>query len=621
MKKFSKTILISSIFLIFTFTLCILYGQFFIKLPELINSSISKYKFLCGLKYFCIILPAVFATSVNISWSIEFGLNPHNSRLRFSDAMFGRYKKIILTSLIMILIITCGTEIALPTIYAQLKHEETLPVLMHEYQNTAKNLYDSSKYESAFHYAKLAYEIDPEDKTNKELIYITEIYYNKEAEVSNNLITQINELTFKDPTFGVSKTKKAPATSPYKTYELLTTAKNCLSEKDWFGAHYYAQLGLQASSSKDINQTELKQIAATAWNNLNQTRLAGTTEDQIVFAKKYEGYVNLVNGDILRAYYIYRALSLQSKKLSIDPDVVRYLTIAQNSLENQYFFTDETKNLKGYESARNVYFKLVDKKTGSTTLYFIKGVTTTGSGSNMIQYLRGLEIISLDSVGFYRSGYYVPYAKLSCMMTTSFDKEALSTMGIDEGLKAIPFIQLNSVDRNFPDSVSGPIYKGGYSLKNADPYIILNMSFYDFDLIKQASNGAETMNLISIFNFVNKAADYGYSEEVFEHVLLNRLMNPIFLLILFLIVGWLAWHFRLNEDSVFKFKWIVMFPLLGFAYALLYQLAECLFKFINYGVLGFTSVSSYICAASVLYIILLIIASLIFLSCRNAEGK
>lgn len=621
MKKVSKTLIISSIFLIFSLIACIIYGQFFVKLPELIGTSVPKFKLLWGLKAFCMILPAVFATSVNISWAIDFGLDPHNSRLRFSDAMFGRYKKIIISSLIMILIITCGTEIALPFINSQIKAEETLPLLMIEYQHTARNLYDSEKYESAYHYARLAFEIDPENKDNKELMHITEIFYNKEVEISKNLISQINEMTFKDPTFGFSKPKKDPATSPYKTYELLTTAKNCLAANDWFGAHYYSQLGLQASSSKDINQTELKHIAAAAWNHLNQTRFAGTTEEQKIFAKKYEGYVNLVNGDILRAYYIFHALSLQSKKLSIDPDVIRYLKIAQDALEVQYFFTDETKNLQGYESARNIYFKLDDKESGGTTLYYIKGVTTTGSGSNMIQYLRGLEIISLDSVGFYRSGYYVPYAKLSCMMTTSFDKEALSTMGIDEGLKAIPFIQLNSVDRNFPDSVSGPIYKGGYSLKNADPYIILNMPFYDFDLIKQASNGAETMNLISIFNFVNKAVNYGYSEEIFEHVLLNRLMNPIFLLILFLIVGWLAWHFRLNEDSVFKFKWIVMFPLLGFAYALLYQLAECLFKFINYGVLGFTSVSSYICAASVLYIILLIIASLIFLSCRNAEGK
>lgn len=621
MKKVPKTFLISLAVAILAFIVSIVYSYFFVSIPELIDSSVKNYKFLTGLKYFFTVLPSVFATSANVSWCIEYGKNPENSRLRFSDAMFNRYKNVIISSLVMILFICCGSEIALPLINSRINAEEKLPMLMKEYQHTAKNLYDAEKYEMAYQYAKLASEISPEDKNNKELLYLTEIYYNKESEVSKNFIEKINELTFKDAGFGISKNKKSFTQAPYKTYELLTTARNCLSNQDWFGAHYYAQLGISAADSKDINQTELKQIAASAWNQLNQTRFAGTTEEQKVFAKKYEGYVNLVNGDYLRAYYIFNALSLQSKKLSIDPDIIRYLKIAQDSLENQYFFTDETKNLQGYESSRNVFFKLKNKENGDTTIYFIHGVTTTGSGSNMIQYLRGLEIITLDSVGLYREGYYIPYAKLSCLQTDTFDAETIKLLNIDKKITSVPFILLNSVDRNFPDSLIEPEYKGGYSLKKADDYIILKMPFNDFDLIKQASAGTESMNLISIYNFASKADEYGYSTEAFGHALMNRLMMPVYLLILFIIIAWLSWHFRLEENSIFKFKWISLIPLLTLAYTLLYQLAMCFFKFINYGIFGLSGKSTYLPSACILYVFILIITSLVFLSCRNAEGK
>lgn len=621
MKKAPKTFLISLAVAALSFIICLIYAQFGIQLPDLIRTSVNRYKFYTALKFFCMFLPAVFATSVTLSWCIEYGQHPENSRRRFSDAMFTRYRNVVITSLVMILVISCVSEIALPVIVSKIKAEEKLTVLMKEYQHTARNLYKSEKYELAYQYAKLAYEIEPDNKTNKELMYITEIYYNKEAEVSQNVIEKINSLTFNDTTFGRPKPAKSPAQTPYKTYELLITARNCFAERDWFGAHYYSQLGLSSCDSKDINQTELKQIAAASWNQLNQSRFAGTTEEQKLFAKKYEGYVNLVNGDFLRAYYIFHALSLQSKKMSIDPDVKRYLEIAEESLQKMYFFTDETKDLQGYESARDVYFKLTDPAARTTTIYFIRGITTTGSGSNMIQYLRGLEIIILDSVGIYRSGYYIPYAKVTCLQTDNFDSETQELLGIDKSISSVPFIMLNSVDRNYPDSMILPEYKGGYSFEKADEYVILKMPFEDFDQIKQASNGIDSMNLISLFSFARKADTYGYSTEAFGHALMDRLLKPIYHLILFIIIGIVSWHFRLEENSIFKFKWIIVIPFLTLMYTLLFQLATCFYKFINYGVFAVAGKTDYIAIASVIYVLILIVCSLTFLACRNGDGK
>ena len=147
------------------------------------------------------------------------------------------------------------------------------------------------------------------------------------------------------------------------------------------------------------------------------------------------------------------------------------------------------------------------------------------------------------------------------------------------------------------------------------------MPFSDFELIEQASSGADSMNLISLFNFVSKAEKYGYSAESFAHILMNRMLKPLYLLILFIVIAYLAWHFRLEENSVFKFKWIIMFPVLCAAYYFLYKLALCLFKFINYGLLGVSGVSFSIAAGTIVYVLIFAIVSVFFLSCRNSSGR
>ena len=621
MKKRIRNFLINIAFCIFVFIICLVFGFFFAKIPELTFDSVGKFKFFSAIKVFCLMLPPVFAASANVAWCIDFGLHPENSRLRFSDAMFGRYKGVVINSLIFVLIITCATEILMPQIATQMKILEFKPKLMHEYQNSAKFFYENKNYETAFQFAKLAYEIDPKNKTNKEILFITESHNDKKEEISDSIKKKINEMTFKDADFNISEEKIAPAAMPYKSFELMKLAKTCLSQKDWFGAHYYSQLALKSADPKDINISELKQISAEAWNKINQAKELYATEEQKIFAKKYEGYVSLINGDILHAYYVFHALSLESKKLSTDPDVARYLKISEKLLKNQYFFRDETKNLQAYESANNVYFKIQNSGTTGSTIYFIHGITTSRSTTNMILYLRGLEIIELDGTGTVTCGHYIPYAKMTALQTEFLDKDTKNALGIDKKITSVPYILLNSVDRNFPDQINRPEFKLGNHKTELSGLRILGIPFSDFELIEQASNGADAMNLISLFNFVNKAEKYGYSAESFAHILMNRMLKPLYILILFVVIAYLAWHFRLEEDSVFKFKWSAMLPFLCAAYFFLYNFAVCLFKFINYGLLGISGVSFSLAAGAIVYVLIFIIVSVFFLSCRNSSGR
>ena len=210
---------------------------------------------------------------------------------------------------------------------------------------------------------------------------------------------------------------------------------------------------------------------------------------------------------------------------------------------------------------------------------------------------------------------------MTALQTEFLDNDTKALLGIDKKISAVPYILLNSVDRNFPDKIITPEFKLGNKKSDLSGFRILKMPFSDFELIEQASSGADSMNLISLFNFVSKAEKYGYSAESFAHILMNRMLKPLYILILFVVIAYLAWHFRLEENSVFKFKWVAMFPLLCATYFFLYNLAVCLFKFINYGLLGIAGVSYSLAIGAIVYVLIFVIVSVFFLSCRNSSGR
>ena len=354
---------------------------------------------------------------------------------------------------------------------------------------------------------------------------------------------------------------------------------------------------------------------------LSQAREYGTTEEQKIFAKKYEGYTALTNGDFLHSYYVFNTLSKESKYLAIDPDVVRYLRISQQALDNQYFYYDETFNLKGYETATNISFKIKNSLNGTTTVFFIKGVSSKGHAANMIQYLRALTIITLSPEGEYLSGIYVPYAKMKNIETSMIDEEILENLEINKKIKNIPFVLLTSVDRNLEGLIYRPEKIGG-SEKNTDiNYLLMPISYEVFNTLKEASKGAESMPLTSLMDFYTYADRFGYSGEVFCQALMNRLLFPLYVLIFFVMIAITAWHCRINEDSIFKFHWIYIFILLCPIYISMHKLATGFFRAVNFSILGTFGSKYAFSMGFFFYALVLGLVSIGFLACHNAKNK
>ena len=66
----------------------------------------------------------------------------------------------------------------------------------------------------------------------------------------------MNELDFGKTYTNLQETERS-LPDEMTSYKLLLAARACFAKEDWFGAHYYSQMGLKMSSQKDINKIKL----------------------------------------------------------------------------------------------------------------------------------------------------------------------------------------------------------------------------------------------------------------------------------------------------------------------------------------------------------------------------
>jgi hypothetical protein len=593
-------------YIIFCFCVCIAAGFFAGSVPELLEKSVKTYRLYKGLKFFCNILPAVVITGFVIGYAVSFGRNPDGSVLRFSPAMFKRYRHVMIIGLACSLMLTGAAEIGTPLLGSRQLRLEQMPKLLHEYVRIGTKMYDTGRAELAFRYAQLAVKIDPKSAQAQQLLSKSEM--------------ELKTTQKKKQTDPVSGSSDGISEEGYSVRELRKLAADAYKKGNWFDAHYYAETGIAIASPRNTNIELLKQTAAAAWNNLSQAEEPAETEKERIYKRKLKGYKFFMEGDNLKAYYVFRTLSLQSHMLSIDPDVVRYLGLSTSRLNKENFFIDETFNMQEFETSNNVYFS-IKHADGSTDIVYIKGITPMQSSDGMIQYLRGLTFFSLDEKGSFKSSMYVQYAKMLEVPVSDFDSETRSMHGIDEPAGYVPYILLRSVDRDTEGIVNEPAYRyASGTEENESNHLVLPVPYDDFQLLQGVSKGAELMNMVSLFQFVGKTVSYGYSEEVFGQVLLNRTLYPLFILIIFIGFASFAWNYRIGEKLMFKTGWILSFPLFSFFSYFLFMMLQWLYKLLNYVFLGAAGRQNALLLGSCVYIAILIIVSLVFLARNSADA-
>ena len=194
----------------------------------------------------------------------------------------------------------------------------------------------------------------------------------------------------------------------YTSPQLMERAREAFLKKDFFNAHYYASLLLEMTEKKDGNRQEAQQLAADAWNKLqdNPTGLDG--EQVLAYETKRKGYVAFINQEFEKAYYIFSDLKTAYPS---DLDIDRYFLLSKEKMDGKYFFSNEVEDLINFEQYKNVYFSIKKPEGGFFLLYW-KGGTAKEKAGNLIQYMRELNVFSYDENKELEFSFSVPYAKL-----------------------------------------------------------------------------------------------------------------------------------------------------------------------------------------------------------------
>ena len=604
-----KIIGILSIFLGIGLILCFVAG-FISAVPGAVpKASVSVYKIMTSLQYFARFLPGIAITGFTVSCSVHFGRNAEGSTERFSKAMMDRFKMVMIISISIAFVLTVSYEVIGLLTSNKKNSIINRPKIVNEYINVGNKLFDNGYYERAMSYADAALKLNPNEKKAINLRDRADVEINR-ARTSNirfKLYESVEEAEKVDRVI-------IDAEQINEVYKLYQKAQEAYDKKEWFNAHYYSELGIKLATPKDPNLEELKKLSTAAWNNLTEYHNLAKSEGQLVFEKKYEGYLALVQKDDLKAYYIFRELYLSSREMQSDPDVVFYLEIAENRINERSFFVDETFELKSFESANDVYFSY-EFADGSRDVIYFKGMTAVASTGNSIQYLRALTVVSVDRSGEVFRTMTVPYAKVLPVSVKTLTPTTKALMGIDDSIDYVPYILLKSVGRDTPDLHNEPLYTYANGETATTPeYLLLSIPYDDFLILENTAGSPDSMTLPALFKLTHMAEKYGFCTEVYGQSFMNRAYYPLWILVIFVLLASFGWNNRIGPTQYFKFSWAFAFIPFILISMLFNQFVMFLFRLMNYVLLGGFGITGGMIAGLILYIIMLICASILFVS-------
>lgn len=606
-----RIISVLAAFLGIGFIICFILGMVQSLPSDVPSKSVFVYKLCLGMDYFLSYLPAIIITGFAISCSVYFGHNSEGSTNRFSIAMGKRYKIVIISALISTFVLSLSNETLGILISRKKENIVNRPKLIKEYIDVGNTLCDNGLYERGLVYANAAIKLDSSSEAARNLRSRCEMGINWENVTELRLRTENVELKNKsDDEFNIDSQKV------YNSYQYLLKAISAFENEQWFDAHFYAEEGIKIASSKEPNLAQLKQISSDAWNNISEAHSSKKTAGEKIFEEKYKGYLALMKNEDLQAYYIFRNLNENYPELDKDNDVQFYMEIARKRVEQKYFFIDETLELETFETANDVYFcnKCAD---GSEDVLFFKGMTVQKSAGKTIQYLRDFYIITLRN-GEWRRTLHVPYAKVMSLSVKELNENAKTFLEIDDETEYVPYILLKSVGRNNENQVIEPeyIYADGRSASTPE-YLVYPLSYSSFLLLEESSENPKTMSFSSLYALSKAASQFGYSQQIFTHIFYNRVLYPIFILVLFMLIGIFSWNYRIGQSSYFKMSWAFIFPFLIFLAFLFYKIVFFLFTMINYIFVSFSSIIMGLVLAALLYALLFIIFSICFWGCKT----
>lgn len=613
-----RLIAIICVYTAIIFAICIGASVLYRPVPPLNAGDEAFFRCIRGLSYFLRFLPAVLLSGFSVACSALWHRKTENSKKRFSQAMYTRFRYVILDSLVMVFILTLSHEIFLPLVQKREAELTAAPEELADAKATAKTLLAQEEPDLAYQYALRALSIAKNDAEANQLV----IDAKDAVDVAHDRAR--HEEDSRKQYHSVDEVQRPLYTHDhaFSIAELMQNARESAAREDWFEAHYWAALAVAGCSGSDTNFQEANELANEAWGKLKNPAGFGNEEAFDFYTRKMAAYQALSSGttsDNLTAYYAFLLLQ-QEPGHEKDPDIVHFLELARESIENDYFFIDETELLTQLENSHNIYFSLESPVDNSQHVFFIKGAMDTKEDGQSVRYLDNLTIVTYDQDGKFLSSLHAPIAKVIAYPLADLNEHTARALGVEPSWRSVPFLMLQAVDRETKGVIVAPTYsrketgldpqilaQTGFSYSKNQPAeptagdiseeesavliqrrtLLLPMPYSDFIAINDASRGPDKMDLLTLNSFMNRITNYGFSYEVFAKSLIGRTMYPLFLLVLFVVAAAMGWNYRIEgHKQRFKFRWLFLVPVYGAVMYLILEITTYFYEMLNYVLVG-----------------------------------
>ena len=627
-----KIFAVLSSFTLFFFIFFVLFSLFYGNMPLLLEGQRGLFRFFRALDWFFTFLPAIMISGFMAGCSIQWKRGENGSKKRFSNKMLLRFRNVMICGIIMAFLLTLVYEAFSPALKNKMQNMKESPLLLKEDLEMADYYRKNDKPLLAWQYARSALALDPENEEVKAVYKLT-------SDEKDLAIAEENEDSSSSKIEKI-QTPLASKNSAFSVKELLEKAQYSYDSHNWFNAHYWASLALKTASPTDTNVPKARDLANSSWNKLEEKTNFYDENEARLYSLKKEGYKALNSSYYLKAYYLFLRLSRESEEVKNDPDVSKYLELSREALKSEYFFIDETDDLRKNNFSNSSLHFALPYSDGSKDLIFIKNMSRQKIDGKMVSYLEGFSLAKFDSGGKFLYSLSVPFAKMNARETSVFDEETKASMGIDSKWKYVPFIKLQSVDRNTEGIVSKPIYsftqtglpekilkesgmsaapceKRSFNLSEEENTVmILPMNYDDLDLLEKANKGIENMDCFSLMAFLPDCDSYGFAHEIFAKRLMTSALYPLFLLIFIMICATFSWKYRITGKSVFKFIWILAFPFMTVFVQFFFETFFYLFTMLDYALMAVCGKFALVSAFAI-YVVILLLTSLSFVSRRD----
>ncbi len=320
--------------------------------------------------------------------------------------------------------------------------------------------------------------------------------------------------------------------------ELIEKARQFMERGDYYSAHYYATMAY----GLDKTYEEAKRIASSAWERIEAVEPSSAdSQTYDLYQRKKKAYKALQEDRYIEAYYLFKDLAAEYAR---DPDIRKYMAIAEQRAMGVSFFLDEARKALTLAGTRNILF--LNRRTDTEReIIFIDKFVTVREGA----FARGIEAIGFTPDGTVLYHLTAEYGKII--------NSALVMQCIHREDNSIRFV---------PEYISG-------QRKGMERFTIpLQPQAEQLPGFSLSPDTLRTINLPRLWENGKSLITYGYRAESLYQEILLRLLLPFTFLLANLYMAALGWRLRLRYGRlrILPFILVPLLPLLSAAVLSLY---------------------------------------------------